>query len=119
MVLDARKDPRSAATRGMRLGRQCCGVKVQIGLLGRREAVTTRPLDIAPCRRHGPVRGRLHYVLEETCLALLRNPEYCVYGYATSATADGPENAEDLFNEYSMDERGVRPDATLVNVLRP
>ena len=35
---------------------------------------------------------------------------------ATSATADGPENAEDLFNEYSMDERGKFEEETLVNV---
>jgi uncharacterized membrane protein len=58
----------------------------------------------------------LHYVLEETVLALLRNPEYCVYGYATSTTVDGPEKAEDMFNEYSMDERGKFEEETLVNV---
>jgi hypothetical protein len=28
----------------------------------------------------------LHYVLEETVLALLRNPEYCVYGTAPTAS---------------------------------
>jgi len=44
----------------------------------------------------------LHYVLEETVLALLRNPEYCVYGFATTNSAKGPEEAEDLFNEMSM-----------------
>ena len=39
-----------------------------------------------------------------------------MYGYATSNSARGPEEAEDLFNEYSMDERGKFAEETLVNV---
>ena len=39
-----------------------------------------------------------------------------MYGYATSSVAKGPEAAEDLFNEMSMDERGKFEEETLVNV---
>ena len=37
-------------------------------------------------------------------------------GYAESSSAKGPEAAEDLFNEMSMDERGKFAEETLVNV---
>ena len=101
---------------GMRLGAdRIAVVKVQIGLLGLARQLQLDLEDIADAADTSSTEG-LHYVLEETVLALLRNPEYCVYGYATSATADGPENAEDLFNEYSMDERGKFEEETLVNV---
>lgn len=33
----------------------------------------------------------LHFVLQETVLSLLRNPELCVYGYANSKAVDGLE----------------------------
>ena len=49
-------------------------------------------------------------------LALLRNPEYCVYGYAASKVCRGPEQAEETFNDYSIDERGKFEKETLVNV---
>ena len=101
---------------GMRLGAdRIAVVKIQIGLLGLARQLQLDLEDIADAADTSSTEG-LHYVLEETVLALLRNPEYCVYGYATSATADGPENAEDLFNEYSMDERGKFEEETLVNV---
>jgi uncharacterized membrane protein len=101
---------------GMRLGAdRIAVVKIQIGLLGLARQLQLDLEDIAEAADTSSTEG-LHYVLEETVLALLRNPEYCVYGYATSATADGPENAEDLFNEYSMDERGKFEEETLVNV---
>jgi len=101
---------------GMRLGAdRIAVVKIQIGLLGLARQLQLDLEEIADAADTSSTEG-LHYVLEETVLALLRNPEYCVYGYATSATADGPENAEDLFNEYSMDERGKFEEETLVNV---
>jgi len=101
---------------GMRLGAdRIAVVKIQIGLLGLARQLQLDLEDIADAADTSSTEG-LHYVLEETVLALLRNPEFCVYGYATSATVDGPENAEDLFNEYSMDERGKFEEETLVNV---
>ena len=90
-------------------------VKIQIGLLGMARQLQLDLEDIADKADTSSIDG-LHYVLEETVLALLRNPEYCVYGYATSSVAKGPEAAEDLFNEMSMDERGKFEEETLVNV---
>lgn len=90
-------------------------VKVQIGLLGMARDLQLDLEKIADKADTSTTEG-LHYVLEETVLALLRNPEYCVYGYATSASARGPEEAEDTFNEFSMDERGKLAEETLVNV---
>ena len=96
-------------------GDQIAVVKVQIGLLGMARQLQLDLEDIAEKADTSSMEG-LHYVLEETTLALLRNPEYCVYGCATSEVAKGPEMAEDLFNELSMDERGKFEEETLVNV---
>lgn len=101
---------------GIQLGGDAIAVvKVQIGLLGMARDLQLDLEAIADKADTSSPDG-LHYVLEETVLALLRNPEYCVYGYATSASARGPEDAEDKFNEFSMDERGKLAEETLVNV---
>lgn len=101
---------------GIQLGGDAIAVvKVQIGLLGMARDLQLDLEKIADKADTSTTEG-LHYVLEETVLALLRNPEYCVYGYATSASARGPEEAEDTFNEFSMDERGKLAEETLVNV---
>ena len=101
---------------GVQLGGDAIAVvKVQIGLLGMARDLQLDLEKIADKADTSTIEG-LHYVLEETVLALLRNPEYCVYGYATSTSARGPEEAEDAFNEFSMDERGKLKEETLVNV---
>ena len=101
---------------GIQLGGDAIAVvKVQIGLLGMARDLQLDLEKIADKADTSTTEG-LHYVLEETVLALLRNPEYCVYGYATSTSARGPEEAEDTFNEFSMDERGKLAEETLVNV---
>lgn len=101
---------------GIQLGGDAIAVvKVQIGLLGMARDLQLDLEAIADKADTSSPDG-LHYVLEETVLALLRNPEYCVYGYATSASARGPEDAEDKFNDFSMDERGKLAEETLVNV---
>jgi len=90
-------------------------IKIQIGLLGLARDLQLDLEKIADKADTSSPDG-LHYVLEETVLALLRNPEYCVYGFATTNSAKGPEEAEDLFNEMSMDERGKFSEETLSNV---
>jgi uncharacterized membrane protein len=101
---------------GLRVGADRVSVvKIQIGLLGLARQLQLDLEDIAERADTSTTEG-LHYVLEETVLALLRNPEYCVYGYATSTVVDGPEKAEEAFNELSMDERGKFDEETLVNV---
>lgn len=114
--LDAIKNALGGNDSGLRLGAdRIAVVKIQIGLLGLARQLQLDLEDIADNADTSTTEG-LHYVLEETVLALLRNPEYCVYGYATSAAADGPADAEDRFNEFSMDERGKFEEETLVNV---
>lgn len=57
-----------------------------------------------------------HTHTTETVLALLRNPEYAVYGAATTKTARSLAAGEAKFNEESLNERGKLAEETLVNV---
>lgn len=90
-------------------------VKIQVGLLGTARALQ-KDLERIANKADTSSPDGLHYVLEETVLALLRNPEYCVYGFATSKVCRGPEQAEETFNDFSLDERGKFEKETLVNV---
>lgn len=58
----------------------------------------------------------LHYVLQETVLSLLRNPQYAVYGAAKTLKGKSLAKAEQKFNEMSLAERGKVREETLVNV---
>ena len=49
-------------------------------------------------------------------LALLRNPEYAVYGSTKVRNENGLDSGEDAFNEVSLQERGKFKEETLVNV---
>ena len=49
-------------------------------------------------------------------LALLRNPEYAVYGSTKVRKENGLDSGEDAFNEVSLQERGKFKEETLVNV---
>lgn len=51
----------------------------------------------------------------ETVLALLRNPDQCVYGAASVDNKRGLSAGEDAFNKVSMEERGKFKEETLVN----
>ena len=48
-------------------------------------------------------------------LALLRNPQYCVYGAAQTTNERSLDRGEDAFNRLSMEERGKYREETLVN----
>jgi uncharacterized membrane protein len=52
----------------------------------------------------------------ETVLALLRNPEYAIYGASATRNTRSLAAGEAAFNEASLEERGKIREETLVNV---
>lgn len=101
---------------GVSLGGGSVGVaKLQIGLLGTARDLKA-DLDRIAKRADTSSSEGLHYVLQETVLALLRNPEYCVYGAAEVKSARGLDDGEERFNQLSLEERGKIEQETLVNV---
>eukprot|EP00891_Asterochloris_glomerata_P002919 jgi/Astpho2/2919/Aster-01066 len=88
--------------------------KVQVGLLGSARSLK-RDLDRIAGRADTNTPEGLHYVMQETVLSLLRNPDYCIYGLSSLRKERSLDAGEDRFNEISMQERGKFKEETLVN----
>ncbi|MGB2924376.1 MAG: DUF1517 domain-containing protein [Limnothrix sp.] len=88
--------------------------KVQVGLLAQARDLQTDLNKIADRSDTGTPEGRAK-VLQETTLALLRNPEYWVYG-VTEDTEAGVDAAEAKFNQLALSERSKFTAETLSNV---
>ncbi|GMH41906.1 hypothetical protein BSKO_09816 [Bryopsis sp. KO-2023] len=89
--------------------------RVQVGLLGIARGLQ-KDLDRVARNADTSTPEGLQYILQETVLALNRNPEYCVYGAGQVKSTNDPEAAEQKFNELSLKERMKIQQETLSNV---
>jgi uncharacterized membrane protein len=89
--------------------------KLQVGLLSSARDLQ-RDLERIASRADTSTSSGLHYVLQETVLSLLRNPDYAVYGFGKSGVERSADDAEARFNKLSLEERGKFERETRVNV---
>lgn len=88
--------------------------KVQVGLLANARELQPELNRLALTADTNTASGRAT-VLQEATLALLRHPEYWVYG-ATDSQKATLEAAEAKFNQFSLTERSKFTDETLSNI---
>lgn len=87
--------------------------RVQVGLLADARELQTDFDELARKADTGTASGRAQ-VLQEATLALLRHPEYWVYG-AADAQQTALDAAEAKFNQYALAERSKFAEETLSN----
>ena len=88
--------------------------QVQVGLLANARELQPELNRLALTADTSTASGRAK-VLQEATLALLRHPEYWMYG-ATNSEKASLEAAEAKFNQFSLTERSKFSDETLSNV---
>jgi len=88
--------------------------KVQVGLLANARELQPELNRLALTADTSTASGRAT-VVQEATLALLRHPEYWVYG-ATDSLKTDIDSAEAKFNQFSLTERSKFTDETLSNV---
>lgn len=88
--------------------------RLQVGLLSEARGLQKELDELALAADTGSASGRAQ-VLQESTLALLRHPEYWVYGSAQSQQT-ALEAAEAKFNQFALAERSKFTEETLSNV---
>ncbi len=88
--------------------------QVQVGLLSSARELQTELNKLALTADTGSAAGRTA-VVQESILALLRHPEYWVYG-ATQSQQASVDAAEAKFNQLALTERSKFTEETLTNV---
>jgi uncharacterized membrane protein len=110
-VLNERKED---AERASAVNPKTDVVTIKVGLLASARGLQMDLDMVGRSADTSTVRG-LRYVLEETVLSLLRNPDYWVYGSIASESTT-LDSAEDAFNRRCMQERLKISEETLTNV---
>lgn len=89
--------------------------KIQVGLLALARAIQTQLSELSLNIDTDTPEG-LSELLQESALALLRTPENWTHVSATSKTVRSREEADAIFNKFSIEERGKFSAETLTNV---
>ena len=89
--------------------------KIQVGLLAQARAIQTQLSQLSLGIDTDTPEG-LSELLQESALALLRMPENWTHVSATSKTVRSRDEAEGIFNKFSIEERGKFSGETLTNV---
>lgn len=89
--------------------------KIQVGLLAQARAIQTQLSELSLNIDTDTPEG-LSELLQESALALLRTPENWTHVSATSKTVRSREEADAIFNKFSIEERGKFSAETLTNV---
>jgi uncharacterized membrane protein len=89
--------------------------RLQVALRSRAKRLQTKLSDIALRANTATTEG-LFELLQETASTLLENADFWTHVLAGSQTVDSREQAEALFNQYSIQERSKFSAETLTNV---
>jgi uncharacterized membrane protein len=89
--------------------------KIQVGLLAQARSIQTQLSQLSLNIDTNTPEG-LSELLQESALALLRTPENWTHMSAISKTVRSRDEAEAIFNQFSIEERGKFSGETLTNV---
>ncbi|CAI9271891.1 unnamed protein product [Lactuca saligna] len=95
-------------------------LKLQVGLSGTSRSLQKDLNRIAKTANRYSPEGLssvgLSYLLQETTLALLRHPDFCISGYSSVYTKRSIDEVENQFNQLCIEERGKFAVETLVKI---
>ena len=96
-------------------GDVCTLLRLRVALVSSARSVQ-RDLDAIAGKADTTKASGLHFVLTETAVSLLRNPEYIVYASSTTTATRDVDKLESQFSKLSLKERSKIKAETNVNV---